>query len=105
MITLITSDQTSPCIDGSSGPPFHVVIGFIWAWGVTWVVFKIAKNFMQIRVSPEVEIQGLDMPEFGVLAYPAFVLSHAGGGGHTVPPNGGATVPSASGVSTGKVPQ
>ena len=33
---------------------------------------------MQIRVSPEAEIQGLDVPEFGVLCYPDFVLaSHA----------------------------
>jgi len=61
---------------------FHVVIGFIWAWGVTWVIFKIAKNFMQIRVSPEVEIQGLDVPEFGVLAYPDFVLTSTHVGGH-----------------------
>ena len=61
---------------------FHVVIGFIWAWGVTWVIFKIAKNFMQIRVSPEVEIQGLDVPEFGVLAYPDFVLTSTHVGSH-----------------------
>src|SRR4029079_1447745 len=27
---------------------FHVVVGFIWAWGMTWLIFKIAKNFMQI---------------------------------------------------------
>ena len=33
------------------------------------------KRFVQIRVSPEVEIQGLDVPEFGVLCYPDFVLS------------------------------
>ena len=58
------------------------MIGFIWAWGVTWVIFKIAKNFMQIRVSPEVEIQGLDVPEFGVLAYPDFVLTSTHAGGH-----------------------
>ncbi len=74
---------------------FHVVVGFIWAWGITWVIFKIAKNFMQIRVSPEAEIEGLDMPEFGVLCYPDFVLSHASSGGH-VPPPTGAAVPSAS---------
>jgi Amt family ammonium transporter len=59
---------------------FHVVIGFLWAWGVTWLIFKIAKNFMQIRVSPEVELEGLDMPEFGVLAYPDFVLHHSTAG-------------------------
>jgi Amt family ammonium transporter len=59
---------------------FHVVVGFIWAWGITWLIFKIAKNFMQLRVSEEAEIQGLDMPEFGVLAYPDFVLHHAAPG-------------------------
>ena len=36
MITLITSDQTSPCIDGSLGPPFHVVIGFRCDCGHEW---------------------------------------------------------------------
>ena len=55
----------------------HVVIGFLWAWGVTYLIFKVAKNFMQIRVSPEVELAGLDMPEFGALAYPDFVLHHS----------------------------
>jgi len=59
---------------------FHIVIGFIWAWGVTWLIFSIAKNFMKIRVSPEVELEGLDMSEFGVLAYPDFVLHHSPAG-------------------------
>jgi Amt family ammonium transporter len=59
---------------------FHVVVGFLWAWGITYLIFTIAKNFMQIRVSEEVELQGLDMPEFGVLAYPDFVLHHSAAG-------------------------
>ena len=60
---------------------FHVVVGFVWAWGITWIIFSIAKRFIQLRVSPEAEIQGLDVPEFGVLAYPDFVLTstHSGG--------------------------
>jgi Amt family ammonium transporter len=58
----------------------HVVIGFLWAWGVTWLIFKVAQNFMKIRVSEEVELEGLDMPEFGVLAYPDFVMHHAPAG-------------------------
>ena len=60
----------------------HVVVGFIWAWGVMWIIFKTASKFMQVRVSPEVEIQGLDVPEFGVLAYPDFVLTSTHAGGH-----------------------
>jgi hypothetical protein len=38
---------------------------------------------MQIRVSPEAEIQGLDVPEFGVLCYPDFVLTSTHAGGHS----------------------
>jgi Amt family ammonium transporter len=68
---------------------FHVVVGFAWAWGITWIIFSIAKRFMKLRVSPEVEIQGLDVPEFGVLAYPDFVITstHAGGHATSVPPS------------------
>jgi ammonium transporter, Amt family len=53
----------------------HVVVGFAWAWAVTWVIFMVAKRFMQIRVSPEAEIAGLDVPEFGAACYPEFVIS------------------------------
>jgi ammonium transporter, Amt family len=58
----------------------HVFVGFIWAWGITWLIFKGAQKFMQIRVSEDVELQGLDVPEFGALAYPDFVLHHSIGG-------------------------
>ena len=54
---------------------FHVVVGFIWAWGITWVIFKIAKNFMQIRVSPEVEIKASTCRSSASWAIPDFVLS------------------------------
>ena len=81
---------------------FHVVIGFIWAWGVMWLIFKFASNFMKIRVSPEVEIQGLDMPEFGVLAYPDFVLTstHAGGSATQAPAPSTPPVGSGSGSTS-----
>jgi Amt family ammonium transporter len=61
---------------------FHVFFGFLWAWGITWIIFSVAKRFMKIRVSPEVEIQGLDVPEFGALCYPDFVLASTHAGGH-----------------------
>ena len=32
----------------------HVAVGFLWAWGITWAIFSVAKRFMAIRVSPEV---------------------------------------------------
>jgi Amt family ammonium transporter len=54
----------------------HAVVGFVWAFGTTYVIFKVAQRFMQIRVSPEAELEGLDVPEFGALCYPDFVLVH-----------------------------
>ena len=38
---------------------------------------------MQIRVSPEAEIEGLDVPEFGALCYPDFVIATTRTGRHT----------------------
>jgi Amt family ammonium transporter len=42
----------------------------LWAFGVTYVVFKTVNAVKSIRVSREVELEGLDEPEFGILAYP-----------------------------------
>ena len=42
----------------------------LWAFGVTFVVFKTVNAVKSIRVSREVELEGLDEPEFGMLAYP-----------------------------------
>jgi ammonium transporter, Amt family len=53
---------------------FEVVVGFIWAWGVTYLLFMVIRRFVQIRVSPEVEIEGTDRGEFGQVAYPDYVL-------------------------------
>jgi hypothetical protein len=38
---------------------------------------------MQIRVSEEAEIEGLDVPEFGALCYPDFVM-HRSTPGHSL---------------------
>jgi ammonium transporter, Amt family len=51
-----------------------MVVGFVWAWGVMWLLFRLAMNFMKTRVSPEVEIEGLDEGEFGQVCYPEFVI-------------------------------
>src|SRR4029077_16641315 len=58
----------------------HVLIGFVWAWGLMWIIFTVAKRFMAIRVTAEAEIEGLDVPEFGALAYPDFVMHRASPG-------------------------
>src|SRR5262249_7292539 len=50
-----------------------IVVGFIWAWGMAWIIFSLAKRFVKIRVSPEVELEGTDPGEFGQECYPDFV--------------------------------
>jgi ammonium transporter, Amt family len=42
----------------------------LWAFGGIYVVFSIVNKIRSMRVSPEVEEQGLDIPEFGMHAYP-----------------------------------
>jgi Amt family ammonium transporter len=61
---------------------FHAVLGLAWGWGVMWIIFKAAGKFMQLRVSPEAELEGLDESEFGALCYPDFVLTSTHAGGH-----------------------
>jgi len=41
-----------------------------WAFGATFVVFKIVNAVKSMRVSREAEEEGLDVPEFGMVAYP-----------------------------------
>jgi ammonium transporter, Amt family len=45
-----------------------------WAFGATYLVFAIANKFKSIRVTEEVEQEGLDVPEFGMSAYPEDAL-------------------------------
>jgi Amt family ammonium transporter len=42
----------------------------VYAFGLTYLVFKAVNATRSMRVSPEVELEGLDVPEFGMLAYP-----------------------------------
>jgi len=41
-----------------------------WAFGATFIVFRTVNAVKSMRVSKEVEQEGLDVPEFGLLAYP-----------------------------------
>ena len=51
-----------------------IAVNFAWAFGVTSVIFGTYKAFTSMRVAPEVEIEGLDVPEFGVHGYSGVVL-------------------------------
>ncbi len=48
-----------------------------WAFGATFIVFKVVNAVKSMRVSREVEEQGLDVPEFGLAAYPEDALHAA----------------------------
>lgn len=47
-----------------------VAVLFIWGFGVSYLFFRILDKTWGLRVDPETEIEGLDLPEMGVLAYP-----------------------------------
>ncbi len=46
----------------------------IWAFGATFIVFKMVNGIKSMRVPRAVEQEGLDVPEFGLLAYPEDAL-------------------------------
>ena len=50
----------------------------VYAFGFTYVVFKIVNAFFPLRVSAEVEKEGLDVPEFGMPAYHEGALNDGG---------------------------
>jgi Amt family ammonium transporter len=47
----------------------------VWAFGATFIVFKIVNSIKSMRVTKEVEQDGLDLPEFGLLGYPEDVYA------------------------------
>ena len=61
---------------GGFGQLISQIIGALvavaWAFALGFMVFKVADLIFGIRVSPEEELRGLDIPEHGTLAYPNF---------------------------------
>ncbi|TAJ44942.1 ammonium transporter [Methanofollis fontis] len=51
------------------------VVNFAWAFGMGLILFGILKATIGIRVSEAEEIQGLDIGEHGMSAYPNFVVT------------------------------
>ena len=47
-----------------------LVVLVVWGFGVSLVFFKVLDKVWGLRVAPEDELEGLDLPEMGVLAYP-----------------------------------
>jgi ammonium transporter, Amt family len=52
-----------------------VVTNFVFVFVAFFVFFKILNVFIKNRVSPEIELEGLDAAEVGVVAYPDFSLN------------------------------
>jgi len=48
-------------------------VAFLWAFGMGYLIFKVMDIVHGIRVPPEEEISGLDLPEHGGQAYPDFI--------------------------------
>src|SRR5216684_3946157 len=49
---------------------FGATLCAAWAFGATYAVFWVVNKVKNMRVAPEVELEGLDVPEFGLKAYP-----------------------------------
>lgn len=47
---------------------------FLWAFGCGFVLFKLLSLIMPLRVTPEEELKGLDIPEHGTDAYSGFQI-------------------------------
>ncbi len=64
-----------------------VLACFLWVFPTAFVLFKAIAKTVGLRVSPEEELEGLDITEHAGVAYPDFeVLAH--GGGITAAPSG-----------------
>jgi Amt family ammonium transporter len=50
----------------------------VWAFSATYGVFWLVNKFRAIRVSPEVELEGLDVPQFGLPGYAEDMLPSEG---------------------------
>jgi Amt family ammonium transporter len=53
----------------------------VFVFSMFYAFFKICDLIWGIRVSEEVELEGLDIPEVGALAYPEFSIASAHGFG------------------------
>ncbi len=52
-----------------------VVVSFAWAFGLGFIVFWVLKKTIGVRVSAKEELEGLDVGEHGMSAYPNFVVT------------------------------
>lgn len=51
-----------------------IAVLWIWGFGLSYVWFKFLDKFWGLRVSPKVELEGLDLDEMGAYGYPDFQI-------------------------------
>ncbi len=65
--------QVTGLLYGNLGQFMAQVVGaavaFVWAFGGAYIFFKVLDRFVKLRVSPEAELAGLDLPEMGIAGY------------------------------------
>ena len=65
--------QVTGALYGNFGQLAAQIVGaavaFAWAFGASYIFFKVLDRFVKLRVSPEDEIAGLDLPEMGLAGY------------------------------------
>jgi Amt family ammonium transporter len=73
------SDSVNGRLHGGWGQLGAQVIGalvlVLWAGGVSWIFLRILDWFIPMRVPPEVELEGLDISETGLIGYPDFQIT------------------------------
>ncbi|WP_234824319.1 ammonium transporter [Bremerella cremea] len=52
-----------------------IVTAFVWAFALSMIIFNVIKFTMGLRVTAEEEMQGLDIHEHGMYAYPAHLVT------------------------------
>lgn len=62
---------------------------FLWVFPTAFLLFKLVDKTIGLRVSPEEELEGLDLSEHGGNAYPDFVPTYGGGLLSSGTPGGG----------------
>jgi ammonium transporter, Amt family len=67
---IFNADGTSAQMIGVQA--LGVAAAFLWSFGTCFILFKVIKVTVGLRVSPEEEMEGLDLQEHGNVAYPDF---------------------------------
>jgi len=58
-----------------SGQLIGALVIFVWVFGASLIVWGILKAVMGLRVDEELEVEGLDLADCGMEAYPEFVTA------------------------------